>query len=310
MFKRLVFVIAVVALFLVPSLIAGAGEWKVLTGTTRIEPDGTYRGILIVREMPAGVEHQITNPDEVNAGGASWTPDGKIVFSNTELVEDVWVGDIRLMDADGSNMKSIGIDDWGVGSASRNFISFTFIVGGATPWVGVVRRDGSDRVDLAPGMGSAISHDETKVAFYNGQGGINVINIDGTNLRTDVVGLADSSAPEFVDDHQIAYTGIRGRPGQEIMQVFIHNLDTGEETFLGDGGLTCVTGEWIVYTSDRTYAIRPDGTDRFELQGSKGTDDIIGDISPTSDPGPIEEPRAVNPHGKMATTWAELKARK
>ncbi|OGG40643.1 hypothetical protein A3A21_03040 [Candidatus Jorgensenbacteria bacterium RIFCSPLOWO2_01_FULL_45_25b] len=218
---------------------------------------------------------------------ASWTPEGEIVF-----VRD---GEIHIANKDG-RIRSLGI----VGSfptVSRNYMTFNLQRGNRT-FTSVVPRVGGELTLLAFGAGyPAISPDERFVVFHDGATGLVVSPIEGGGVQF----LVRGEAPMFLPDGRLVFVD----DFAQVPEVRIFDLETLVSTLLVSNGypLSVTENSLVVYAAisrKEVRAVRSDGTMDRRLEGAprNGTFRIFG---------AVEDSRAVEPRGKVATTWANLK---
>ncbi len=274
-----------------------AGEWKAVYSRTWADNEtGDSGGAIFVRDE-RGVEHRLTKDGE-HAGRPTWAPDGRILFWADIPGRE---GTIHIMNEDGSNLVTLPYKGYNP-VMSENYLVFDFLAG-MTSHIGVVDLRTSVFTDLGIGEDPTISPDETRIALDGGGGTIMVSDIQ-QDTRREVARISAGDTPWFYDNDRIVFTHWNEEDG--IQRVAVVDLQTGEITPLAPGGVPSVTGEWVVFgvKFNEVWAMKLDGSERHTLPGIEAGAHVIGDLSL-----PAEEPRAVQPKGKLSTTWGTLKKR-
>ena len=306
--KKMTVVVAV-AMFILTSLSAGAGEWKAVYTRVVFWDDATGIGrAAIFTSDSQGNEVKLTHNDDVGTSThASWSPDGQEIVYVARL--DDGDAQLHVMNSDGTDQRSIGVPA-AVPSVGNFHIVFGRGADLGRSEVWVVRRE-SDAVahSLALGWNPSISADGKQVTFEYGD--IYVVNIDGTNKHW----VAEGRYPKFLPDGRIVVA-------REMAQdeLWIVDPETGEEEFLTMGFVssTSVSNDgWVIYFKVRGrrgwYAIHPDTGEEVLLYLEENREQkvgvgknavkIFGDLSPPAS----EEPREVKARGKLPSIWGKLK---
>ena len=261
--------------------------------------------------------------DEYPAG----SPDGRrIAFTSERGVTP----DLYVMDSDGSNVVRLTHDNflegrpsWTPDGTKFAFASFRFHVGNVEIYL--MDPDGNDPINLTNHKWHDVrpswSSDGSKMTFVSYRTGaafdprhIFVMNADGTkrrNLTSDTV-LTDSWNPTWSPDgRKIAFNSRRHIAKVTHDDIFVITADGKELEQLTVGpGLN-----WSpVYSPDGTkiaFASNRDGDFHIYLMDTNGRNVVrltktppgIDNRSPSWPHGAL----AVNPSGKLSTSWGELK---
>lgn len=282
----LVLGVALVVAFLVPS----AGAWEAIY-TRPHKVAGTDRAIRVIyKEDQNGKVTQLTDTKFDN-GSATWSPDGtEIVFAS----ERNGFEEIFVMDSDGRNVRSLGFDGE-YPTISEHYVTFTARLGNRDK-LRVIRRDGIGvPVDIGlVGEFGSISPNEERVAFWDGSGDLILANIDGSGARR----LTPGNHPSFLDDNTIVYQLDKKIPGE----IYVYDLKTDMKKLVAVGVAPSVIdgSGWIVFAKGGWFAIRPDGSQLTLIDSDWGKSNFR--VS-----GNFPNPQPVEPQGKVASIWADLK---
>ena len=253
------------------------------------------------------------------------SPDGRrIVFISDRGI----TGDLYVMDSDGSNVIRLTQDNfrkrnpsWAPDGTRFAFDSFRFVVGN---WeIYVMDADGNNLLNLtkhkmwdikpswSPG-GSKMAFESSRDGGFNTPRHIFVMNADGTGRRnlTGDTQLRFNSDPSWSPDgHKIAFNSRRFADGFHN-DIFVITADGEELEQLTEDGASrspvySPDGTKIAYVSDR------DEDNHIFLMDTNGSNAVkltrtppgIDNDHPSLPHGAL----AVNPSGKLSTSWGDLK---
>jgi Tol biopolymer transport system component len=233
-------------------------------------------GIYVVNSDGTG-EIQIVNSSAHNYSGFSWSPDGKILLTETGLN-----GGIYIVNADGSNLiKLTGGEDCydAIFTPDGMKIIYQSPAEGYDYRIYIMNYDGTDKTMIYEGERTKTimcSPDGLKISYllYNSYDSpLYVMNYDGSNKIT----LAENVWwPSWsLDGTKIAYSQ-RNRFGNDPASLYISNPDgTGKVALLEDVAETyhlylphswSPDGKKIVYNLDENiYIINIDGSNQKQL---------------------------------------------
>jgi len=187
-------------------------------------PDGkkiafTSMGEVYVMNADGSNPTRLTN-DPAGGSAPAWSPDGKkIAFTS--------MAEVYVMNADGSSPTRLTYSspDWDSASQAAwspdgskialTRASFDYYCdpdglcsgsGYTTLVISVINADGTGIHDLASGSGAAWSPDGTRIAF-RGDGGINVLNADGSGGRHVIAAIGGQHLAWSPDAAKIAFDG-------------------------------------------------------------------------------------------------------
>jgi RNA polymerase sigma factor (sigma-70 family) len=190
--------------------------------------EGAYESNLVVMDADG------RNPKLLTRGGAdfnpAWSPDGSMILFNTNYAQGTV---IRVMDADGGNIKQVSKKDalhpaW---SPDGKKIAFSSSAGRLA--IHVMDADGSNVVALTPNSGGndmypAWSPDGKRIAFCSDRAGdgpqLYVMDADGGNVKKLTAGGGQHRATNPAwspDGKQIAYSD----NGPVDREIFVVNAD-------------------------------------------------------------------------------------
>ena len=320
-FLRRCLLLLILALIVAPESRVQGSESRIFFSSNR---DGDWD----IFSMDANGDNlaQLTNhPASDRYPGCS--PNGRRIAFRSE--RDV-TPDLYVMDSDGRNVVRLTQDNFREGRPSWTpdgtriaFSAFRFDVGNSEIYA--MDADGENEINLTKHKWSDVraswSPDGSKITFVSMRdGGFNtprhifVMNADGTgrrNLTADTQ-LTDSFAPDWSPDgSKIAFNARRHFRDGTRDDIFAITVDGKELEQLTEDGRS----RSPVYSPDSTkivYVSKRGGDYNLYLMDANGKNSVkLTRTPPGTDNVDPSWPRgalAVNPNGKLPTSWGELKA--
>jgi Tol biopolymer transport system component len=133
----------------------------------------------------------------------------------------------------------------------------------------------NDAFDVSP----VWSPNGQQIAFYSDRGGndeVYVMDADGQNQRQLTNHPASDGYPYWSPDgKQIAFDSTRGtKEGEPKVEIYVMDVDGGNVRQVTDVGFASrprwsPDGKWILFEGGEIFAIRPDGTDMWQVSNPR-----------------------------------------
>ena len=285
--------------------------------------DGNWFGNWDIYSMDANGDNrlQLTDHPALDDHPAC-SPDGRkiVFFSERDLTPDLYV-----MDRDGNNLIRLTRDDSGEGRASWSpdgkKIAFTSFCNKGNCDIFTVKADGGNRTQLTEHEMQDVlpswSPDGSKIAFVSAPNfgaedarHIFVMNADGKERRnlTGGTNLKYNWNPNWSPDgRKIAFQSQRVFEGYDIYVITAEGKNLKQLTVEGTNWMPAYSpdGTKIAFASSR------EGDFNIYLMDTNGMNVVKLTRTPpgteNTSPSWLPSPLAVNPNGKLPTSWGALK---